>query len=447
MACSVEVRARLKTEEKSNAINASGETSWYPTDNAGKIFASLNSWQLQSTFRVSAGLKQHVQIERLESALERTVRRFPLFQTRVKPGFFWYYFEPNGATPPIQPDSKFPLGEAFSGKGRGHPWRIRVYHRTVALDCAHVLTDGSGALTFLNTLLAEYLNYQGPRDPAVGLLDVEERPHPEELENAFPKQFQSGLPAFKHESRACQLSLDADKPGVRHVTCGRVSASLLREKAKVAGASVGEYLNAAYLEALQGSVLEKTNGALHKVSGPIRIDVPVNLRPVFPSRSLRNFFLTVFVAIDPRLGEWSFEEILEAVHHQMRLQRSPRLYRQIISRNVGSERSFFLRHLPLAVKNMLMPWIFQKWNLRWTTSSLSNLGMLKLPVEMADGIERFDMLPTHPASRSIGCGVIGFGDKISITFNRTAIEPIVERLFFRGLRNKGIPVSIETNEG
>lgn len=433
----------MKTKEHKKANDIAPDANWYPTDNAGKIFASLNSWQLQSTFRVSAGLKQPVKLERLEAALERTVKRFPLFQTRVKPGFFWYYFEPNGATPPIQADSRFPLGEAFSGKGRSHPWRIRIHHRTVALDCGHVLTDGSGALTFLNTLLAEYLDYRGPRDPAVGLLDVNEKPHPEELENAFPKQFQPGLPPFKHQSRACPLPLEADKPGVRHVTCGRIPASLLREKAKAAGASVGEYLNAAYLEALQGCLLEGTHG---KISGPLRIDVPVNLRPIFPSRSLRNFFLTVFVEIDPRLGEWSFDEILEASHHQMRLQRNPRLYRQIISRNVGSERNFFLRHMPLALKNKLMPWIFQKWNLRWTTSSLSNLGMLKLPVEMANEIERFDMLPTHPASRSIGCGVIGYGDDISITFNRTATEPIVERLFFRGLRKKGITVSIETNE-
>lgn len=418
---------------------------WFPTDNAGKVFASLNSWRLQSTFRVSATLKVPVQLERLEDALARTEPRFPLFRTRVKPGFFWYYFEKDEKPVKIHPDSRYPLGETFSGYGRSRPWRIRVFHKTIALDCAHVLTDGSGALTFLNTLLAEYLNYEGPRNPSVGLLDVNESPNPEELSNDFAKHYKKNLPAIPHPPAALLLPLTPDMQGIRHVTCGRISAAQLSTQAKAKNVSVGEYLNATYLEALQHCALMRFGGC-DRLPGPLRIDVPVNLRPVFGSVSLRNFFLTVFIEIDPRLGEWSIDEILTSVHHQMRLQRNPKLYQQIISRNVGSERNPFLRHMPLALKNALMPWIFRKWNLRWTTSSLSNLGRLKLPEYMAGKIERYDVLPTHPASRSVGCATIGFGDTINISFNRTARESDVERHFFRSLQTRGIHVAIETNE-
>lgn len=425
-------------------MSAVQHAQWFPTDNAGKVFASLNSWQLQSTFRVSVTLHEPVQLERLEDALKRTEPRFPLFQMRAKPGFFWYYFEHDPKPSRLLPDSRYPLGESFSGYGRSRPWHIRIFHKTIALDCAHVLTDGSGALTFLNTLIAEYLNYDGPRDPAVGLLDVRAAPREEELANDFANHYRPRLPAIPHPPPALILPLPPDRPGVRHVTCGRVLAAELSQQAKANQVSVGEYLNASYIEALQSSALELA-GKPERIKGPIRIDVPVNLRPVYKSSSLRNFFLTVFIEIDPRLGVWTFPEILQSVYHQMRLQRNPKIYEQIISRNVGSERKWFLRHMPLALKNALMPWIFRKWNLRWTTSSLSNLGRMSLPEPLAGQIERYDILPTHPASRSVGCGVIGFGDYINITFNRTAMNAVVERTFFRGLQARGIAVAIESN--
>lgn len=415
-------------------------------DNAGKIFASLNSWRLQSTFRVSVTLKQPVNLERLQAALGRTLPRFPLFRLRLKPGFFWYYFEPSKEPPAILADSRFPLGETFSAMGRSYPWRIRLYHGTIALDCAHALTDGSGALTFLNTLLAEYLGYTGPRNREQGLLDVSEEPPLEELENDFPKHYEPGLPKVPHPEPAARMPLTPEPSGVRHVTRGIVQASALKAQAKAHKVSVGEYLNATYLEALQGCALGEGAIDPRELSGPLRIDVPVNLRAVFPSKSLRNFFITAHLDIDPRLGVWSFEEILQSVHHQMRLKRNPKFFKHTISRNVGSERNWCLRHLPLAVKNALMPWIFRKWNLRWSTSGLSNLGQLTLPPEMAAHIERYDVLPTHPASRGISCAVIGFGEQVSICFNRTGQQPTVERLFFRALQARGIPVTVESNE-
>lgn len=434
------------SKEKPSADSPSRDAAWYAMDNAGKIFASLNSWRLQSTFRVSVTLKRAVNLEQLQAALEKTLPRFPLFRVRLKPGFFWYYFEPTDKPPAILPDSRFPLGEAFSASGRTHPWRIRLYHRTIALDCAHALTDGSGALTFLNTLLAEYLDYAGPRNREQGLLDIHEAPLPEELENAFMQQYEPGLPSIPHPQPAVRLPLTPDASGVRHVTCGTLPAPALKEAAKAAKTSVGEYLNATYLEALQGCALKE--GALdpRELGGALRIDVPVNLRTTFPSLSLRNFFVTVHVEIDPRPGVWAFAEILSSVHHQMRLLRNPRVYRQFISRNVGSERNVFLRHLPLLLKNRLMPWIFRKWSLRWATSGLSNLGQLRLPEAMNEHIERYDILPTHPSARGISCAAIAFGERVSVCFNRTAQEPTVERLFFRALHARGIPVTIESNE-
>ena len=50
----------------------------------------------------------------------------------------------------------------------------------------------------------------------------------------------------------------------------------------------------------------------------VRIAMPVNLRRFFPSKTLRNFITMVYPSIDPRLGDYTFEEIVTQVHHYMR---------------------------------------------------------------------------------------------------------------------------------
>ena len=51
--------------------------------------------------------------------------------------------------------------------------------------------------------------------------------------------------------------------------------------------------------------------------------------------------------IDPRLGEYSFEEITRIVHHYMQLETDKRQIMRIIRRNVGGEKNLMVRAIPL----------------------------------------------------------------------------------------------------
>lgn len=50
---------------------------------------------------------------------------------------------------------------------------------------------------------------------------------------------------------------------------------------------------------------------------PVKVLIPVNLRKLFPSESLRNYVLYVTPGVDPKLGDYTFEEVLKTVYHQM----------------------------------------------------------------------------------------------------------------------------------
>lgn len=69
-------------------------------------------------------------------------------------------------------------------------WLVRFfyYQSRISLEVFHAVSDGAGALTFFRTLLAVYLRELGHPIPCgPGLLDVDDPPRPEELEDAYAR--------------------------------------------------------------------------------------------------------------------------------------------------------------------------------------------------------------------------------------------------------------------
>jgi hypothetical protein len=416
---------------------------WYRTDNAGRIFSSLVRWRVASVFRVSATLKSPVRVAALQQAVSRTMRRFPYFAVQLRPGFFWYYFEPSDKTPQVQADSKFPCNDLQFRRSGAFPFRIRAYHKRIAVEMAHVLTDGTGALAFLRTLVIEYLDLAGEVGRKQEWIPEED---PEEAEDAFSRYYRPGLPPPPKMGRAFLLPYEEERKRVRHLTTGTVSAAALKCLARERKVSIGEFLIALYLDTLQDAFFGLDRTRQRIFGRPIRLDVPVNLRPLLPSRTMRNFFLQVFPEIDPRLGRYSFEEILHQVHHFMRSEVNAKPLMRLLGRNVGAERNFWIRTLPLFVKNTAIPSIYARWNLTKATSGLSNLGLVTLPEPCEPFVDRFDFVTTHPSSRGVAVGVVTYGDRLSICFHRLLVESTVERLFFRKLVGMGLKVRIESNQ-
>jgi len=415
-------------------------------DNAGRIFACTVISDLITVFRLSATLKAPVHVGRLQTALEAVLPRFPYFAVQMRRTVFWPCYEPNDQVPQVQADAQSPC-QAFVVRGRGRfPFRVRVFHRRIAVEFSHAVTDATGALEFLRSLVAEYLQRGGVTlTETQGLMLPGQTPDPEECEDAFRKYCQKGLPHPEKRHRAFRLKLPTEPRGVFHVTTGIVALDEIRACAKERGVSLTELLAALYLDAFQAQLRELTPRQRRRRTRPICLDVPVNLRGLFPSRTLRNFFLPVYLTIDPRLGDYTFEEILKKVHHSMRTSLDIKELARQITRNVGAERHPFIRTLPFWVKGQVLSVVYHRLSLRRTTSSLSNLGRVDMPPELSEAIERFEFVPVFPNARKISCGCISFGDRLYITFGRTLTQPVVEQMFFRKLVALGCPVKIETN--
>ena len=273
------------------------------------------------------------------------------------------------------------------------------------------------------------------------------------LDKVFTLIEDAKLPAPQKKRAEANILYDPaealwDEPWVAVLFIGFVITMMLRVPevkacAKEHGVSVTELLCAAMMQALDNLQAEKVRLRQHRK--PVKVTVPVNLRNLFPSHTLRNFASYVNVEIDPRLGSYTFEEICQLVHHTMGLGNDAKAMRAKIATNVASEKSPVLRVMPLFVKNIAMKAVFDAVGECKACLCLSNLGVVQVPQIMRPYIRRIDFVIGPQANAPHNCGIATWGDTMYVSCVRNIKEPELELHFYRVLQSLGLHVTVESN--
>ena len=417
---------------------------WLRLDNAAKIYPAARRSNWSNVFRLSATLKEDVDVAVLQSALDVTARRFPSIAARLRRGVFWYYLQQLSRMPQVREESSYPLTRMSRDEIRECALRVLVYKKRIAVEYFHSLTDGNGALVFLKTLVAEYLEQKyGITVPAEqGVLGRLEEPSEAELEDSFLK-YAGRVNASRREADAWRLNGTPEDDGFLNLTCFTIPVDAALAKAHEYGVSLTNFLCAAMMEALQNLQAEKVPNQSRRKA--IKVLIPVNLRKIFPSTTLRNFAYYTTPEIDPRLGRYSFAEICKVIHHRMGLDINPKVMSAKIATNVSSEKSMAVKVMPLFIKNAVMKAVFDAVGERKSCLSLSNLGAVKLPAVMTGYVQRMDFILGVQATAPYNCGVLSYGDQLYINIIRNIKEPELEYHLHCVLRDMGIPVEVQSN--
>lgn len=417
---------------------------WLRLDNAAKIYPAARRRNWSNVFRQSVTLCETVDITVLRQALEVTVKRFPSIAARLRRGAFWYYLQQLEEAPALQEEHSCPLVFMSKEEIRRCAFRVIVYQNRIAVEFFHSLTDGTGALIFLKSLTAEYLEQKyGISVPAeFGVLDRREPPREKELEDSFLK-YAGPVPASRKDTNAWHMRGEPQSGGFLHLTCFHLPVQETLELAHRCNATLTVFLSAVLMQAL-------TNLQQEKVSNPrkrkrIKVLIPVNLRQLFPSETLRNFAMYTIPELDPRLGEYTLEEICQLIRHKMGLELTQKHMSRMIATNVNDERNPAVRLIPLPLKNLVMKAVFDTAGERKSCLTLSNLGAVQIPEAMNPFVRRFDFILGVQAAAPYNCGVVSYGDTVYINFIRNIRDPELERHFFLVLRDLGLTVTVESN--
>lgn len=420
-------------------------------DNAAKIYPASMRRDWMAMFRLSATLVEPVDPETLRAALARTLRRFPWFAVRLKSGMFWHYLEHNDKAPILEEDVCNPCMPMRAKDSHGYAFRVRYYENRIAVEIFHILTDGTGGLCFLKTLVAEYLTLKyGVTIPRGGdVLNCDDAPDPGEMEDGF---FASAgnITRSRREADSFHLKGTPERDGFIHVTTGLIPADVLKARAAERGVSLTGYMTAVLILAFDAIQRRKyllrntPRGAKHLK--PVKICVPVNLRRFFPTKTLRNFANYVNPGIEPCYGAYSLDEVLKIVSHQMGIELTPKLLGAKLTTNVRSEQNKVLRYAPLFLKDLVMRAAFFMTGDRKTATCFSNLGNVTLPEEMALFVTRMEFMLGPLSYNPVAIGALSYDGTMYVNITRTIRESELEREFFTRLIKLGIPVKLESNQ-
>jgi len=424
------------------AIDISRKT-WYKLDLSANVYPTLQRKNFSSVYRLSILLKEKIDPDLLQQAVDITLPRFPSFKVALRKGLFWRYLEPNHRPGPfVQPDIINPcMPMHFKGNNR-YLIRVYYYENRISFESHHSLADGSGGMFVLQTITAEYLKLRGHEiKPGGYVLSIDSPPTKDELEDAYLKYATSKVQRSRSQERAYRVRGTNEPFYTLNIICGVMSTVEVSKIAKSYHASITEYLNAVLLYSLYQK--QKEEHPLKEY--PLKLAMPVNLRRFFPSITLRNFISMIYPSIDPRLGDYTFEEILLQVHHYMRYYINSKFLNGDITTNVAIQTNPVARTIPLFLKDFIIKTFYTRVQDRQSSAGLTNMGIIPVPPDMEPYVERFDIYMGQPFSARTNCAIVSHNDVLTINFASSIIETDIEELFFRKLVQDGIHVKIESN--
>ena len=206
--------------------------------------------------------------------------------------------------------------------------------------------------------------------------------------------------------------------------------------------SLTEYLGALYLFSLM-RIRERRERRGERV-GPsvIRLEVPVDMRRFFSSKTVRNFSLFVSPELDVSLGGYGFGEVVQKVHHSLKMQIDARELGRQIGRNVRAERHPVIRAAPLFVKDLVLSVAYQRLGETAYSGVLTNLGTIVVPAAVEPHIESFGALINPSYGMKKNCVVASFRDSLQVSFGSVVASRDLERDFFTWLAADGVHVGV-----
>lgn len=402
----------------------------YRLDVSSQFYPIIATRKSQSLFGMAAHMDAPVDREILALAVGDVLKRFPTFAVKLRKGYSWYYFEENTAQYPVGEPSGRPLRPIGNKEKAGYLFRLDCKDDVVVFEVFHAVCDGLAALEFLKAVLYAYALRSGRRpEGSAGVADLAATPSDEEAEDAFYRyhtRIKLGDVQLKELMGARPVLLDGTplEEGCA-VSYGGVLAEDVRVAAKAHGVSV-----TAFLCGVTACAVHRTQSRRDR---DIVIMVPVNLRNMFPSCTMRNF--VNFVRLVFRRGECEeLSDFVASAARQLKEKATPEEMAKFMSTTVSTERSLVLAAAPLWLK-IFAARIVRALIKSRQTLIFSNLGRIEFPA--GAGVRRIVFNLNVSKTSRVNVGALTLNGETTLAFSRSVRERVLEDGMFEILREAG----------
>lgn len=401
----------------------------FAIDNSAILYMALIRKYHTNIFRFTITLSEEINPELLQTAVNRVHRRFPTIFAGFRPGFFRYHQIPADQAPQVAQDPGLLINMTHAEIAQ---CAYRVYYRgkDIIIEGFHALTDGYGMIATFSTLVAEYLELRYGAQIPVGypVFDRNEEPNSEETDDAYLK-YADAKPLHMPSRYSYQLPGYNPKCGPVHRETFVYSVEELLSAARKYGVSITALLSAV----IASSIMELQHNRRKKHLRPVRIMVPIDLRKIFPSRTLRNFILYALPTMEVSEYGCSIQELALQFSRQIKAHLDKENLGGIIAYNVKAQNIPVFKLLPSRLKCGLMRLAYRFFGESNSSLTLTNLGNIALPEIMLPYVESI-ILTMMPRMRSpYNCGIYSYNGSFFINLCRFPENSELESLFSRKL--------------
>ena len=413
-----------------------GYSKWRKLDNAALAFPLVTGKNDTRVFRFYCQLKEIVDGEILQQALDQTMEKYPLFQAVLRKGLFWFYLERRDIHATVKQEKRPPCSSLYIPDKKSLLFQVSYHNNRMNFEVFHGLTDGTGAMNFLEELVQNYLILAHPETELPRVEHEEEITPGDQEEDSFSQYYSSEIPRNK-EKKPAAVKLKGEKLVHSDMDITEVILNVKETlaKARSYGVSITILLTAMLLCSIQEEIPR------NRQKKPVTLMIPVNLRNYFPSQSMGNFFGWIEVGYVFE-EDTSFEEVLASVKQQFQEQLQKDRIAMNMNGYVRIEKNPFVRAVPLEIKKFFL---MAGANLgsRSITAVYSNIGIIRLPEEYKEYIERFGIFASTDSLQLCSCS---YGEQLVLGFTSKIPDDSIQRNFMKMLKKEEISYKEEKNE-
>ncbi|HCW72792.1 MAG TPA: hypothetical protein DHM90_02240, partial [Clostridiaceae bacterium] len=195
------------------------------------------------------------------------------------------------------------------------------------------------------------------------------------------------------------------------------------------------FLTALYFYAINKDMSSKMR------KNPVVLQVPINLRQYFESRTARNFFGTMNIRYDFAKESHDLHDIISSVSESFKKELTKEKINAHLDELMSLEKNPFARIIPLPLKDITLKTANFLGD-RHITSSISNVGRIVMPKEFEPFIRKFSIFVSARRPQIVICSYL---DELVINFISPFHDTDIQRIFFQFLTEHGISVAISSN--
>ncbi len=406
---------------------------WFALDDSAKIYPMSLEHDSMPVFRLSAYLVNDIVPELLQMALTFTIKRFPSFATTLKKGVFWHYLDTTKRRFVISKENDIPCRSLKIGRSGSQSFRVIYYKNRISVEFFHVLTDGVGGMEFLKVLVSEYVRLLGANIDELGSIwDVNATPEIEETTNEFSKTAHSEESSGLINKRVLQMNGKLTRIKPNQIIHFKFESNKLKEVAKKYNTTVTTYILALMFIAIKA--------ATDSLDGDVSIQVPVNMRKFYPSKTVRNFAMYCGIKLDIASIK-KIEDLVLVINEQLLTKANKEKMSEMVTS--ANKLVSSIKLIPLFIKLPIAKKLYGFLGDQAFTSTLSNLGVVDLPEEYKKYILSMDfVLGTAPNNRAI-IGMVTYNEVTTLSISKMTKDPTFEEKLYDLLLREGFEVVVE----